>query len=58
MITDAPVMRQEVTNSTLLHVAPDNMGVRACQHFNDLTLWSPLIDMTRLSYQHLSLIHI
>ena len=29
------------------------MGVRACQHFNDLTLWSPLIVMTRLSYQHL-----
>ena len=53
MITNAPVMRQEVTNSTLLHVTSDNMGVRARQHFNDLTLWSPLIVMARLSYQHL-----
>ena len=46
-------MRQEVTNPSLLHIAPHHMGVRACQHFNDLTIWSPLIVMARLSYQYL-----
>ena len=53
MITDATVMGQEVTNSSLFHVTPDNMGVCMRQHFNNLAFRSPLIIMARLSYQDL-----
>ena len=45
MITDATVMGQEVTNSSLFHVTPDNMGVCMRQHFNDLAFRSPPIIM-------------